>query len=70
MTGIILIQGPPEKRINRIKEKTHLIFSIATEKKMENFANVRIKIFRKSGISGKSPNLIKGIHEKPIPEAV
>ena len=52
--------------INKLKNKSHMIFSIDAEKAFEKIQHpFMIKTLQKAGIEGTYHNIIKAIHDKP-----
>ena len=53
--------------INKLKNKSHMIFSIDAEKAFDKIQHpFMIKTLHKAGIEGTYLNIIKAIYEKPI----
>ena len=53
--------------INKLKDKTHMIISIDTEKAFDKIQHpFRIKTLQKADIEGTYLNVIKAIYDKPI----
>ena len=51
--------------INKLKNKSHMIISIDTEKVLDKIQHpLMIKTLQKAGIEGKYPNIIKAIYDK------
>ena len=54
-------------RINKMKDKTHMIISLDAEKAFGNIQHpFMIKTLNKIGIEGAFLNIIKAIYERPI----
>ena len=53
-------------RINKLKDKNHMIISIGAEKAFDKIQQTfMIKIFQKIGIEGTYLNILKAIYDKP-----
>ena len=58
-------------RINKLKEKNHMIISINAEKAFDKIQHpFMIKTFQKVGIKGTYLNIIKAIYDKPTANIV
>lgn len=56
--------------MNKMKDKNHMIISIAPEKASHKIQLSFIKTFNKMGIEGKYFNIIKGKYDKPIANSI
>ena len=53
-------------RINKLKDKNHVIISIYAEKAFDKIQHpFMIKTLQKMGIEGTHLNIVKAIHDKP-----